>query len=220
MADARRQGDEELKELERVLGELTDTLATCKRTLPRLRVASVQHMQHYAEVMQWLETRKDSIFVSLCREKAMRLKSLADRNASYKENGSLRMMVPKQSSIYKDESPPLEVLQLSEQERVQLQLENEQLRLEEMNRLTDQARDLQRQLGTIGQLMTVFSLEIVRQREDMLRIIDVTVKATINVELGNKQLVEATSSSVDFRFFVLLFLIILSVALIFLQWYS
>ena len=80
--------------------------------------------------------------------------------------------------------------------------------------------EIQRQLESLSQLMTVFSLEVVRQKEGMLRIIDATVQATQNVEQGNAKLVEATSTSVDFRVMVLLFLVIMSFTLVFLHWYS
>ena len=49
---------------------------------------------------------------------------------------------------------------------------------------------------------------------------DVVARASINVEKGNEQLIEATSTSADFRFFVLLFLIIMSATLLFLHWYN
>lgn len=91
---------------------------------------------------------------------------------------------------------------------------------ERMNHLVQDAQSVQRQLGQLSELMTKFSVEIVKQKEEMCRIVDVVQQSNINIEKGNDQLIEATSTSADFRFFVLLFLIVMSATLLFLHWYN
>ena len=54
----------------------------------------------------------------------------------------------------------------------------------------------------------------------MSSIVDAVTKATLNVERGNQSLIEASSTSADFRFFVLLFLTVITLSLLFLHWYS
>ena len=58
------------------------------------------------------------------------------------------------------------------------------------------------------------------QKKEMSSILDGVVRATGNVELANKELVQASSTSADFRFFVLLFLCILTLSLLFLHSYN
>jgi hypothetical protein len=54
----------------------------------------------------------------------------------------------------------------------------------------------------------------------MNTILDGVVRATGNVELANKELLEASTTSADFRFFVLLFLCIMTITLLFLHNYN
>lgn len=108
---------------------------------------------------------------------------------------------------------------LTEEEQRMFAQENELIR-NRMVGLAEKAEEIQRQLGELAQVMTRFSLEITQQKESMARIVDVTASSVVNVKKGNEALVEATSSSVDFRFFVLMFLIIMTLSLLFLHWYS
>lgn len=124
------------------------------------------------------------------------------------------------AALYLDEPSGTLDMKFSASEKQELMQENLALQEQMQDEIVDAAEDIQRKLGELSQLMNTFSVEILLQKEDMNRIIDTVTHSTVNVELGNQSLIEATSTSADFRFFVLMFLVIMSLALLFLHWYS
>lgn len=70
----------------------------------------------------------------------------------------------------------------------------------------------------ISELFQLFSEKVAQQTEQIENISSNIIESKIHVDKGVKELTKATKSGVDFRIFVLLFLIICSFSLLFLHW--
>lgn len=110
-------------------------------------------------------------------------------------------------------------LHLGAAEREQLLVENTAL-LGRLRTDIDAARELERSVARVGVLQRVFASKMAEQAEQIDHVHAVMGDARAAVSRGNEELIVATATGVDFRIFVLMFLITMSVALLFLDWYS
>lgn len=110
-------------------------------------------------------------------------------------------------------------LHLSATEREQLTVENTAL-LSRLRTDIDAARELERSVARVGVLQRVFASKMAEQAEQIDHVHAVMGDARAAVSRGNEELIVATAHGVDFRIFVLMFLITMSVALLFLDWYQ
>lgn len=108
---------------------------------------------------------------------------------------------------------------LHQQQQHTLALENRDL-LGMLRNDVDQARGLEQSVAKIGTLQRVFATKLSEQAEQISHIHHTIVGATDAVSRGNDQLAQAAAHGVDFRVFVLLFLLVCSFALIFLDNYE
>lgn len=99
-----------------------------------------------------------------------------------------------------------------------LQRENVVLR-EQLRSDVDAARELERSVIQVGVLQRTFAGKVAEQAEEIAHIHTTLVSATDAVSRGNEQLAQAAARAVDFRIFVLLFMIVSSFALLFIDWY-
>ena len=91
-----------------------------------------------------------------------------------------------------------------------------------LNRLktdVDAAREIERSVARVGALQRTFASKVAEQAEQIDHVHNVLTDAGAAVVKGNEELALAAAHGVDFRIFVLLFLITLTVALLFLDWY-
>lgn len=217
-------GDVDFGQVEKLVDSVGMALKEVAKMLPYTKAVSQQHMDYYDSIVKLLETRRNSVSMHLHKLQAERLAVLAKRAAvTRKTHASDTLINPDRNvPLYDDDdkegAPIFE--QYSAEERAQLQAENEELQIQMQEEVVEASESIQRRLGELSQIMTTFSVEINLQKEDMNRIIDTVMHSAVNVELGNSQLLEATNTSADFRFFVLLFLTIMSLSLLFLHWYS
>ena len=214
------EGDLEVRvePIQLMLGEL-------RRGLPRTRVASQDHMNFYEGIVKSLEQRTNALNIRLSVQRGEMLSTKARRAAVQRGHVSKQaeseIKVDAAVSLYEEDvSAARPAVEFSAEERAQLQQENAELQEHMHDRTIEEAERIQRQLGELAQIIDKFSIEISVQQEDMNRIIDTVSHSVVNVELGNAQLLEATSTGADFRFFVLMFLVIMSISLLFLHWYS
>lgn len=139
-------------------------------------------------------------------DEAMLLYSLQDNVGSSASSASKSAAVD--SSLY-----------LSATEREQLTVENTAL-LSRLRTDIDAARELERSVARVGVLQRVFASKMAEQAEQIDHVHAVMGDARAAVSRGNEELIVATAHGVDFRIFVLMFLITMSVALLFLDWYQ
>ena len=109
--------------------------------------------------------------------------------------------------------------ELSPEEILMMEEENQKL-FNEMNCMIDEVKDAQKKMEEIGSLQQTFVENVMVQAEAIERIHDTAVGTAYNVEAGNEQLNKAMKNNVDFRVWVLFFLVMCSFSLLFLDWYS
>lgn len=219
-----------------VVDEARVALQELRRSLSHLVCCSSHHWDHYEAIVQMLDARASRTAHGVWQEKTRRLASLASRMSSQHQKRSVtlpsqdRDLLKKGEKIYDNDEEEEEKEErnyfsnfsdfLSAQERQALVSENAEIQARLADEVTLAAEQIQRQLHELSQVMHKFSVEMVQQKQEMSRIVDVVIRANVNVDLGNQNLIEATSTAADFRFFVLMFIVIMTVSLLFLRWYS
>ena len=119
-----------------------------------------------------------------------------------------------------DDDDPLDTaLDLSPSQIQQFSSENNEL-LESMQTTLNTVLQAERSLLEISQLQTTLISHLASQTETIERLYEDANDAIGSVEQANAQLREAKRTGRDARFFLLVFLIGASMALLFLDWYS
>lgn len=111
---------------------------------------------------------------------------------------------------------------LAEPMKVQQQLLDDETRAlqVELSSLLDAARDTETKMVEMSALNHLMSTHVLQQAQQIEYLYDQAVEATKNVELGNKELTKAIERNSSSRTFLLLFLIVLTLSVLFLDWYS
>ncbi|KAJ2615724.1 hypothetical protein H4S08_001082 [Coemansia sp. RSA 1365] len=120
----------------------------------------------------------------------------------------------------KQRSEEDEVLQsLSEQQLQQLRSENETM-VEEFESALDRIRDTQRSVAEISALQSQLATELNSQMQQTERLYNEAVGAVDAVEKGNEHLISARKHQSSTRKWVLFIFIMLSLVLLFLDWFD
>lgn len=109
--------------------------------------------------------------------------------------------------------------ELTPEEVQMFEMENQRL-FTEMNSLVDEVRHIEGQVVEISQLQEIFSEKVLHQSTQMDRVYETAVGTTENVKGGNEQIREAIKNNASFRVWILFFLVMCSLSLLFLDWYS
>ncbi|XP_055596731.1 syntaxin-18 [Uranotaenia lowii] len=118
------------------------------------------------------------------------------------------------SSTFLDENEELsaEDIQIFESENVQL--------YNELKGLSEEVEQIEKNVVEIAQLQEAFTEKISLQKTDIERIANTVVGATENVKDANEQIKQAIQRNAGLRVWVLFFLIVMSLTLLFLDWYN
>ncbi|KAI3734926.1 hypothetical protein L6452_14408 [Arctium lappa] len=106
--------------------------------------------------------------------------------------------------------------------KVQQQLLDDETRAlqVELSSLLDAARDTETKMVEMSALNHLMSTHVLQQAQQIEYLYDQAIEATKNVEMGNKELTQAIQRNSSSRTFLLLFLIVLTFSVLFLDWYS
>lgn len=110
-----------------------------------------------------------------------------------------------------DELSP-EDIQIFESENVQL--------YNELKGLSEEVEQIEKNVVDIAHLQEIFTEKISLQKTDIERIANTVVGATENVKDANEQIKQAIQRNAGLRVWVLFFLIVMSLTLLFLDWYN
>jgi len=110
-------------------------------------------------------------------------------------------------------------LQLDEKERKLLEEENNQLQ-NTLACLVDQAREVEKSVVEISHLQNLLATKVSEQTDGIDHLHKLIDDSTTNVNRSAQSLASATQTSATFRVYVLLFLIMVSLSLLFLNWYD
>ncbi|EAT44193.1 AAEL004426-PA [Aedes aegypti] len=113
--------------------------------------------------------------------------------------------------LEEDELSP-EDIQIFESENVQL--------YNELKGLSEEVEQIERNVVDIAYLQDIFTEKISLQKTDIDRIANTVVGATENVKDANEQIKQAIQRNAGLRVWVLFFLIVMSLTLLFLDWYN
>ncbi|KAM0067281.1 hypothetical protein Hdeb2414_s0002g00059171 [Helianthus debilis subsp. tardiflorus] len=90
----------------------------------------------------------------------------------------------------------------------------------ELSNLLDAAHDTETKMVEMSALNHLMSTHVLQQAQQIEYLYDQAVEATKNVEMGNKELTQAIQRNSSSRTFLLLFLVVLTFSVLFLDWYS
>ncbi|KAL8188558.1 hypothetical protein R6Q57_029846 [Mikania cordata] len=90
----------------------------------------------------------------------------------------------------------------------------------ELSSLLDGARETETRTVEMSALNHLMSTHVLQQALQIEYLYDQAVEATKNVEMGNKELTQAIQRNSSSRTFLLLFLVVLTLSVLFLDWYS
>lgn len=90
----------------------------------------------------------------------------------------------------------------------------------ELTNLIDTVQETERKMLEMSALNHLFSTHVLHQAQQIERLYEQAVEATANVNEGNKELTKAIERNSSSRVFLLLFLVVLPLALLFLDWYQ
>lgn len=105
-----------------------------------------------------------------------------------------------------------EDIQIFESENVQL--------YNELKGLSEEVEQIEKNVVDIAHLQEIFTEKISLQKTDIDRIANTVVGATENVKDANEQIKQAIQRNAGLRVWVLFFLIVMSLTLLFLDWYN
>jgi len=109
--------------------------------------------------------------------------------------------------------------ELSPEELQMFERENEEL-YNELNSLTSDVRQIETRVVKIAELQEMFTEKVLEQDKDIERIFGTVVGTTENLKDANTQIRQAIQSNASLRFYVLFFLLVMSLTLLFLDWYN
>ncbi|KAK9283733.1 hypothetical protein L1049_011983 [Liquidambar formosana] len=106
--------------------------------------------------------------------------------------------------------------------RVQQQLLDDETRAlqVELTSLLDAVQETETKMVEMSALNHLMSTHVLQQAQQIEILYEQAVKATTNVELGNKELSQAIQRNSSSRTFLLLFLFVLTFSILFLDWYN
>eukprot|EP01119_Soliformovum_irregulare_P016601 TRINITY_DN4835_c0_g1_i1.p1 TRINITY_DN4835_c0_g1~~TRINITY_DN4835_c0_g1_i1.p1 ORF type:complete len:288 (-),score=84.57 TRINITY_DN4835_c0_g1_i1:13-876(-) len=176
------------------------------------------HIQHLNEVIKHLYIKLQDVTELYAQLKQVRYKKAQD---TLKETG-----IRKRRPIVLNEALAAEIqpsqskkptLDLSDEEKKVLELENKHLQVE-LETLVDQTKQIERQLQEIIELQDFFATKVVEQSQVIELNLRMGEESHANVDSAVGELLQASGRGADFRVFVLMFLIIASLSLLFLDW--
>ena len=81
-------------------------------------------------------------------------------------------------------------------------------------------RKIEGHVVEIAQLQEIFTEKVLQQEQELNRVNMTVIGTTEDIKGGNQQLREAMKKNADFRVWILFFIIMLSFAILFLDWYN
>ncbi|KAK8976681.1 hypothetical protein V6N11_057280 [Hibiscus sabdariffa] len=90
----------------------------------------------------------------------------------------------------------------------------------ELSSLLDAAQETETKMVEMSALNHLMSTHVLQQAQQIEHLYDQAVEATKNVELGNKELSQAIQRNSSSRTFLMLFFLVLTFSILFLDWYN
>ncbi|CAJ0950364.1 unnamed protein product, partial [Mesorhabditis belari] len=141
-------------------------------------------------------------------------------NKREEESSVLRKRKQNGNNFEEDNKPELpDMRDLSDKERTQLTLENEQM-YAKFSQANVEIDHLETQISEIQHLQATFAERLLEQEKDIDHVHEIAVHTTENLRDGNEWIREAISDSASRRVIVLFCIIVITFALLFIDWYN
>lgn len=198
------------------------------------KIQTKQVAEHYANVIISVENYLKIVGKSYAELKALRVKRALDNrkisklelDATPKKQKIHNLQVDDQSDFNKptpiipDKSLPINPEdQLSSEEMQMFESENEQL-YNDLNSVSEEVQQIESKVVHITELQEAFTEKVLQQEKDIERIATTVVGATENVRDANDQIRQAIQRNAGLRVWILFFLLVMSLSLLFLDWYN
>uniref|UniRef100_A0A7N0THB7 SNARE-complex protein Syntaxin-18 N-terminal domain-containing protein n=1 Tax=Kalanchoe fedtschenkoi TaxID=63787 RepID=A0A7N0THB7_KALFE len=177
---------------------------------------------HKQGVVLILSERLHSVSSQFDRLRARRFQDVINKAMPRRKLTKLSISKPADISTSDDSGSIEPERTRSDTARVQQQyLDDETRALQvELSTLLDAAQETETKMVEMSALNHLMSTHILQQAQQIEVLYEQAVEATKNVELGNKELSQAIQRNSSSRTFLLLFLFVLTFAVLFLDWYS
>lgn len=126
---------------------------------------------------------------------------------------------PTKSKKARPEEKMEEEEEISTEEAQMFERENAAL-FEEMSSVSEEVGQIEGKVMEIAKLQETFTEKVLEQEKDIDRIEQVVVGSTENIKEGNEEIRQAMKNSAGFRVYILFFLLLLTLSLLFLDWYN
>jgi len=193
---------------------------------------TLQMMEHRKLVLDMIETYLKSVCKIYSEQKEIRVKRAMDfqKFSKFEVNSSPSHASNKPSttaSIPEEEKNPVDATksafqyeeEFSKEELQMFEEENNQL-YNELQSMTEEVRQIESKVVHIAELQEIFTEKVLQQDKDIDRINTTVVGTTENVKEGNDQIRQAIQRNAGLRIYILLFLLVMSFSLLFLDWYN
>lgn len=186
--------------------------------------ANAEDIAHKHGVVLILSEQLHSITALFDQLRAVRFREVIDRTMPRRMKHLQSKLNSSEASINSDPKD-IEVSQQNHQAEtkgMQQQLLDEETRTLqiELTNLIDTVQETERKMLEMSALNHLFSTHVLHQAQQIERLYEQAVEATENVNEGNKELRKAIQRNSSSRTFLLLFLVVLPLSLLFLDWYQ
>ncbi|XP_021746319.1 syntaxin-81-like [Chenopodium quinoa] len=211
------------KQIEVLKASISDEEANSKGWLGmNIDGSNADIIAHKHGVVLILSEKLHSVTSEFDRLRAIRFQDTLNRTMPRRK----RSRVPDQKSTDHLKSQHQEATEPDEVEpspqRVQEQLLDDDTRAlqVELSNLLDAAQETETKMVEMSALNHLMSTHVLQQVHQIEYLYDQAVEATHNMVLGNKELTQAIQRTSSSRMFLWLFFIVLTFAVLFLDWYS
>ncbi|KAN0028811.1 hypothetical protein ACTFIV_010673 [Dictyostelium citrinum] len=195
-----------------IVDQLKHYLNNVSNSFKKLRSFRLNLKLKESEKLGNKATQDNSTLLRLRNKPSSKTTTKDSNSYDYEQEETEKQVTTKDLYGDDDEEFDEEEMQIYEQQNSELKAE--------LETLADQIEVINRQVEELSQLFDEITPHILQHKEVITNIHTTTIEATNYVTRGNNQIYEATKKSFDFRVMVLLFLIISSLSLLFLNWYQ
>ncbi|KAF3336933.1 Syntaxin-81 [Carex littledalei] len=196
-----------------------------RKTKTWLRLSNSSHVDlvaHKHGVVLILSERLNSVTSQFDRLRSERFQDAINRATPRRK--VRRKIEAKPVELSVDELPQIAEAETSTRATVRVQeqlLDDETRSLQiELSSMLDAVEETERKMMEMSALNHLISTHVQQQAQQIEQLYLQAVEATNNVEKGNKELSQAIQRNSSSRTFLLLFFIVLTVSVLFLDWYS
>ncbi|KAL3652201.1 Syntaxin-81 [Castilleja foliolosa] len=144
---------------------------------------------------------------------------VAESSSKASGDSSELRKVNNSSEVRQTDNIQAEPIRFQQQQQQLLDDETRALQVE-LATMLDAVQETETKMVEMSALNHLMSTHVLQQAQQIEYLYDQAVEATMNVELGNKELSQAIQRNSSSRTFLLLFLFVLTFSIIFLDWYN